>query len=453
MCADLRDGHGTSGEPGLVFLRGSFLEPNSAIVLRVFTPTIIIYGYLGVLRGYFQAHRTMTQTSISQILEQIANAFVSVFGALFLTNLVKDSDATTRAIYGACGSAAGTGAGVIVALLFMLWTYWMNRKTIQKRAERDLSGADQSYEMIFKSLILIVTPIIVSSCIYNMNVVVNQTVFIRILMRLKEFTEADASKLYGVFSGRAVVIANIPIALGAAMSSAMIPTISTSYAKGEIDSLNQKISGGIKVTMMLSVPAAVGLAVLARPVTYLLSPEAEYMDMAIMLLRGLSVTVLFYQLSTISNGVLQGIGKVRVPVINSAIALIAQTVLIIPLLIYTDLLQDCLVIATIFYSFTICMLNQWSVHKYLNYKQEMLNTFVAPFAASAVMGVIAYLVYEGLLMIHCHYAIALLVAIVIAVPVYFVTIILIGGMKEEDMRKIPKGYLLVKAAKKVHLLK
>lgn len=451
----------------LFFGADLFLEPNSAVVLRVFTPTIVIYGYLGVLRGYFQAHRSMTQTSVSQILEQIANAFVSVFGAYFMVNLAvkqveKESGMlalldpaaveTKKAIYGASASAAGTGSGVLIALLFMIGMYLLNKKLIHKRIKNDRSGVEESYGAIFKSLMLIVTPIIISSCIYNMNTVVNQTVFVKILMNVKEFTESQASKLYGVFSGRAVVIANIPVAVGAAMSSALIPTISSSYAKGEIASLNQKVAGGIKATMLISIPAAVGIAVLARPIMYLLSPEAEHMDMAIFLLQCMSITVIFYQLSTISNGVLQGIGKVNIPVINSAIALGLQTLLIIPLLIYTDLNENCLVIATIFYSFTICMLNQRSVRKYLGYRQEMLNTFMVPFVSSAVMGIMAFLVYEGLLLIHCHYVIALFAAVFVAVLVYFVVVIKLGGMTEEDMRRLPKGHAIVRLAKKMRLI-
>ena len=59
------------------------VETNSTIVLRVFAPTIFLSGFLGVLRGYFQAHRTMLQTSFSQIIEQILTAVVSL-GAAYL---------------------------------------------------------------------------------------------------------------------------------------------------------------------------------------------------------------------------------------------------------------------------------------------------------------------------------------------------------------------------------
>ncbi len=115
----------------------SFVMGNSVPVLRVFAPTIFFYGLLGVLRGYFQAHRTMMQTSVSQILEQILNAAVSLGVAygLIQVAVLKEGDASTQAMYGAIGSALGTGSGVVVALLFMAVIYMVNRKTINRRIE------------------------------------------------------------------------------------------------------------------------------------------------------------------------------------------------------------------------------------------------------------------------------------------------------------------------------
>ena len=105
-----------------------FLSPQEAAVLRAFAPIIFVYGILGVLRGYFQAHKSMIQTSVSQILEQIANAIVSIGAAYLLIQGTMgtmempelEADQISRATYGAVGSALGAGAGVLVALLFMI---------------------------------------------------------------------------------------------------------------------------------------------------------------------------------------------------------------------------------------------------------------------------------------------------------------------------------------------
>ena len=140
---------------------GLFVETAAIPVLRTLAPTIFVYGMLGVLRGYFQAHKSMVQTSVSQIFEQILNAAVSV-GAAYL--FMKKYNAPE---YGAIGSALGTLSGVVTALLVVLWAYAISHKKIKKRIERDNSNVLDDYKDIFKSMLLIVTPIILSTFIYN----------------------------------------------------------------------------------------------------------------------------------------------------------------------------------------------------------------------------------------------------------------------------------------------
>ena len=102
------------------FFGADFLIPGrAAMVLRTLAPTIFFSGLLGVLRGYFQANRSMVQTSVSQILEQILNAAVSMLAAWGLMQIFAGEDELTCAAWGAVGSAVGTGVGVLIALAFM----------------------------------------------------------------------------------------------------------------------------------------------------------------------------------------------------------------------------------------------------------------------------------------------------------------------------------------------
>ena len=121
----------------VAFFFGNYLLPvnqqQALLALRMLAPTIFFSAILGVMRGYFQAHSTMMPTSISQILEQIANAIVSILAAwLLIKKFAVDEE--THAIYGAAGGAMGTGAGVLTGLAFMLIVYAANRKSIHKRS-------------------------------------------------------------------------------------------------------------------------------------------------------------------------------------------------------------------------------------------------------------------------------------------------------------------------------
>ena len=425
----------------------------SVAALRVLAPTIFFSGFLGVLRGYFQAHGSMLHTSLSQILEQILNATVSILAAYLLMDMVSGSSDTTRAIYGSAGSALGTGAGVVTALLFMLGMYMLNRRMISRRAAHDRTGKLDSYGDIFKIILTIVTPFILSTFIYNCSTVVNMEIYYRVLENYKDANSITTHIDYGIFATQAVSVVNIPIAIATAISSATIPGLASSYVRQKYEATRNQVAKAVRMTMLISIPASVGLMLLSRPIMHFIFPQKDSLDQASALLAALAVTVILYGLSTLTNAVLQGIGRVNTPVIHSVIALVIQVAGLVALLFYTEFNLYALVCANVIYSLVMCILNQISVRKHLGYKQEIMKTFVKPLLASLVMGAVAYGVYYGLYMLVPVSRIVLLVAIGIGAAVYFVVILLIGGVNEEELRAFPKGAMMVHIAKKMHLLR
>lgn len=446
----------------LFFGAGFFLDSETVPVLRTFAPTIFVYGILGVLRGYFQAHRSMVQTSVSQILEQIVNAAVSVGAAWLLIQHfmgtleipADEAERVSRATYGAIGSALGTGAGVAVAMLFMLGIYALNRRMIHRRIQHDKHTNMESYGEIVKTITMVVTPFILSTAVYNLSDVINSTLYTEVLPDLKQVDSIFYVDNYGVFSSLAQTISKIPIAFATAMAAAMIPTVTASIAAKRFDETKTKIGVAVKSTMVISIPSAVGLFVLAKPVTALLFPSQsdETLTYAGMLLMSLALSVVFYALSTLNSNVLQGLGRVNVPIVNAAIALVVQTVTVFVLLQYTALDLYSLAIANTVYSGMMCVMNQWAVRRAVGYRQELVKSFGIPFLASAFMGLAAWAVYEGVYLMTKSMRVAVLPAVAVAVVVYFVMLLALRGLTEEELRGFPKGYLLVKMAKKCRLL-
>ncbi len=427
------------------------VEKNSVIVLKVFTPTILLSGLLGVFRGYFQAHSTMLQTSVSQIIEQIFNAVVSILAAYLFILAVNQSDPTTQAISGAIGSAIGTGAGVLIALLFMLIIYLLNKGFIQKRYHRDLGNQTEPYPEVLRRIFISITPIILSTFIYNLNTALNQTIYTKILIYIKDYQEQMVASQYGIFAGEAVVIANIPIALASAISVSMLPSISGTYSLGNMEDTNHKIDMALRTTMLISIPSAVGLAVLSRPIVQILFPQKDTLIQASEILFYLSITVVFFSLSTVTNAVLQGINMAKLPVINALIALTAQTALLVVILLFTDWNIHALTTAAIIYSLLMCVLNGLSIWKNLRYRLNIKSNILIPLAASSIMGVIAGLSYLCFYALSESNTISLLLAIIIAIPFYGIIIIKLGGIHEHELIILPKGKRIVEFAKKVKL--
>lgn len=438
----------------LTFVGAPFLvgkNQNAVVALRVLSPTIFFSGFLGVLRGFFQAHGSMVHTSISQVIEQILNAAVSILAAKLLIGFVRDGDATTRAIYGSAGSALGTGAGVLIGLLFMFGMYRLNSGIIKRRVERDRTWHEESYKDIFKVIFTIVTPFILSTFIYNCTTAVNMNVYLYV-MDYKKMDAILASNQYGIFSGLAVAVVNIPIAIASSMSSAIIPGVSASFVKGTVVQTRKQVTRAIQMTMLIAIPASVGIAVLPRPIMHFIFPQRESLDMASALLEALAVTIVLYSLSTLTNAILQGIGKVNTPVIHAAAALVIQLAALFALLLYTDLGLYALAAANAVYSLVMCILNHFSVRKHLEYRMDVVKLFLKPLFAAVIMGAVVFGVYHGLILLIPVSRVVLLLAIGIGVCVYGAVLLLVGGVSREELQAFPRGYTLVHIAEKLHLL-
>lgn len=468
----------------LFFGAGLFVEKTAVPVLRTLAPTIFLYGILGVLRGYFQAHKSMVQTSVSQILEQIANAAVSVGGAYLLiragaagvvaesaknavgaadaadiagaasTAVVAEAENVNRAVNGAVGSALGTGIGVLVALLFMLGIYGLNRGLIHNRIRRDRHREVDSYGSILKMITAVVTPFILSTAVYNLSSSVNTKIYTDFYPELKELDLVEITARWGVFSGQALTISNIPIAFASAMAAAMIPSVAQLIAAGDRDGTREKIGVAVKTTMLISIPCGVGLLVLGKPVTALIFPSAraESLELAGKALMALSLSVIFYALSTLNSSILQGLGKVNTPIVNAAVALAIQTAAAWGLLFYTKFDIYGIAIANTLYSGIMCLLNQWAVRRAVGYRQEVKKTFGIPMLAAFFMGAAAWAVYEGMYLLTQSMRISVLPAVLVAVVVYFVMLLALRGVTKEELMGMPKGYLLVRIATKCRLV-
>ena len=447
----------------LFFGAGLLVEEAAVPVLRTFAPTVFIYGMLGVLRGYFQAHKSMAQTSVSQVLEQVANAVVSVGAAyLLIKNTMgtlemptEETEQILRATRGAIGSALGTGVGVLVALLFMLAVYKLNKSFIDRRIRYDRHTEVDSYREILKMITMVVTPFVLSTAIYNLNDTINNAFYTKIYLKVRELDTVGTYSGWGVLSGQALTISKIPIAFASAMAAAMIPTVAQLIAARNVEGAKDKIGVAVKTTMIISIPCAVGLFVLARPMTCLLFPANTQAseDLATGLLMALAISIVFYALSTLNSQILQGLGRMNVPIVNAAIALGFQTVVVVVLLFFTKLDLYSVVIANIIYSGIMCVLNQLAVRKAIGYRQEIMRTFVIPLLASVFMGAVAWAVYEGFLLMTKSPRISVIPAVLIGAAAYFALLILFRGVTETELRGFPKGHLLVRLAKKCRLMK
>lgn len=422
-------------------------QPGTAIPLKILAPTIFISAVMGVLRGYFQGKKTMVPTALSQLIEQIVNAVVSIAASYFF--MKKYNPSPDVEAYGAAGSTLGTCIGAFVALLFLIFIYFIYKPTIRKQLTRDRNSDYEPYKQMFTLLIITIIPVILSQTVYQITGVIDGALYGHI-MDGKGIAEEIRDDMYGEYTGFYKTLTNLPVAIASAMASSIVPSIVSAFSREDRKELHEKINSSIHFNMIIAFPCAVGMGVLAGPILQLIFPRAT--DLGAGLLGTGSIAIIFFALSTISNGILQGINKMRVPVINSAISVVIHVIIVVIALQVFNMGTYGLVLGNATFALVVCILNWMSIRKYLEYKQEIKKTFVIPAVSSAIMGVVTWLVYQGIYLLAHSNIISTILSIIIAVIVYFAALLLLKGVDEDDLDGFPLGRTLLRLALKLHLL-
>ena len=157
------------------------------------------------------------------------------------------------------------------------------------------------------------------------------------------------------------------------------------------------------------------------------------------------MTVIFSALSTITNGVLQAIGKARIPLRNSAISLVLNVITVaICSFVAPQMGVFSVLIASLVFAVAMCVLNAMSLKKYLCHKNDFINGYGKPLTAAAGMGVVAWVVYYGLHLLVPIRIVCLGVSVLLAAMVYLILYVIVTKTTAEQMRRFPMGNYVVK---------
>lgn len=429
-----------------VIAKYMFATPNMAMPLRALAPTVLVFSIMGVLRGLFQGMGTMIPTSISQIIEQVINAIVSVALPAYIVHAFASSPYV--AAYAAAGGTTGTFMGALASLIFLLIVFSMYRPVMKKQIRRDKSGKEDSYQEIFKLMIMTIVPIILSQTVYQLSGTVDASLFSNITASTGA-ASSEIESLWGVYSGYYRLLTNVPVAIASALGTSAIPSIVASRVKGNDDAVHSQVRATIKFNMLIAIPAAVGMTVLAKPILAILFPAAG--DLAVQCLTIGSIAVVFFSLSTVSSSILQGIDLMKKSVVNSAISLALHIVLVVVMLKFLNLGVIGLVIGNVTFALVVCILNWIAIGKALDYKQEVKTTFVLPAVCSIIMGIGCRIIYEAMLFLTSRVFISFIVAFLMALIIYATMLLVFKVMTEEEIKEMPMGGKLHALLVKLHV--
>ncbi|MDR2939963.1 MAG: polysaccharide biosynthesis protein [Clostridiales bacterium] len=420
---------------------GLINTPEAAYTMLTLSPTIFIVTIMSSYRGYFQGLKNSVPTAVSQLVEQIVNA---VFTVALAWQFSKTSIAAAAA-----GGTAGTGIGAFAGLAIIIVIYNMAKPKIIRRVKLDRNREDYESDFsIVSELIKTAVPIIIGTAVFSLTNIIDIFMVKNILIN-SGYTPVQADELYGQLSGKYYVITTLPVTISTSLATAALPSIASSFKLRDLAAVHKKTNSAMRIAMILTIPAAVGIGILGTPILELLFPK--HSGGGVLLQVG-SISILFLALTQISTGMLQGIGRVKVP----AFAALCGALLKIPLnyifISIHELNVTGSVISTIFCYFLAAAIDVYFLIKYTNVKLDFATILIKPMAAAAVMGVACYTFYHSSIFLTENNTISVIISILISIFAYFTMLLLLRGLQRDDIIELPFGSKICYVLEQINML-
>lgn len=400
--------------------------------LKAIAPALIFVPVMSAFRGYFQGRQNMNPTAVSQFVEQIFRVGIGL--ALAYALMSESLDAA------AAGATFGATAGSVAGLLVIAIIYFMSKRVINYNIKRNRRhGTKESGKSIIKQILIIAVPITIGSSILPL---INAADSMLVTRRLLDggFSIDEARILWGQLSGYCNTMIGLPQVITQAVAIAMVPAVAGAFRVGRTNEVHENINLGIRTSMIIGMPCAIGIMALAEPILLLLFPkEPAGVASAAPTLMIMCVSVALMSVLQTTTGILQGINKQMAPVKNLAIGAVGKIVLTYILVAVPALNIKGAALGSVFVYAVALALNMKAVVKYTGTRVDMSLAFIKPTIASVMMGVCAFASYKLLYMTLESNAMATMSAIVIGAAVYGALILGLKAITKEEIGRIPGG--------------
>ncbi|MGL4737322.1 MAG: putative polysaccharide biosynthesis protein [Cellulosilyticaceae bacterium] len=402
-------------------------EPDTIYSLWGLSLSPIFICIMGGYRGYFQGMQNMFPTAVSQVVENLGRVVIGLSLAYFFMPHIGKA---------AGGASFGAVAGGVCGSLTLALLYLKYKPSIQAEMAGQTKVTEElKFGKVAKTVLWIAIPISIGAAVNSFMNFMDSAFVTSTLVGYGVESEV-ATAAFGQLTKVATFI-NFPLTFGMALVVGLVPAIAEAIAKKDQAEVQGKIELGSRFALLISLPAAVGLAVLANPIMNFIYPGAPDGG-NVLAVAALSIP--FIMLAQAFTGILQGMGKVWIPVQALVIATIIKGVLNV-LLVASPLQVVGAAIASIVGYAVFMFYNYYTIKKYTGFKLNMSLVIIKPIIASLVMGAAAMLTYKGLSLVldqtsMLQNAVMTLAGVGIGAIVYAVVIFVIGGISKEDIGEL-----------------
>jgi len=396
-------------------------DPRAYLAIVAVSPALFLVAVMASLRGLFQGLQDMRPTAWSQVVEQIVRVTTMFTLGLWLMQ---------RSIeHAAAGAVFGAVTGAVAGLVFLGQRYFAARDELGRRAEASVADHVEPTGRIIRQILNVAVPISLASIIMPMMQFIDMAI-VPARLQAQGLPYQLATGLYGQLSGMAYPLIYVPTIFTAALTMSLVPAVSEAKVKNP-EWVLRRTQLAVRLNLIVAIPSAVGLAVLATPISDVLYRE----PMAGIPLLWLAPGVIFVSTQMISGAVLQGLGRADIPVKNLMIGAIFKLILTY-LLAGTALGIRGAALATVIGFAVNAYLNTQAAANLQGRSLDTLRLSLLPSLAAVAMGICAWLMH-AVLGARVGQGRATLLAIIAAAVIYSVLLLLSGGVKVAEIEMMP----------------
>ncbi|MEG0613502.1 MAG: polysaccharide biosynthesis protein [Clostridium sp.] len=390
-------------------------DPKSYNSFMVISCGPVFVCIMCTFKGYFQGLQNMNSTAVSQVVEQLGRV---LFGVLFAYILLP------RGIeYAAAGAVFGTVIGGVFGSVYLGIKYFK----VKGRGHGIKTKKDSEILGILTQAAL---PISVGAAVGTIMALIDSVIVPQRLL-VAGYTIEESAGLYGQFSGKAMTLQNIPLALSIALCAALVPIVSELYSMRNQRELSRRIDMVFKLSFVIGIPSCLGLFFMAKPIMGLvfMGDIAGYE-----ILKLLSLTIPLIIITQTTTSLLQSCGRYMMPVYYLGVGCIFKVIITYVLVGMPGMNIYGAVIGSIVGYGVTSILNIIEVKRLLRVKIGFYEVFIKPLFISLIMIIAVVFIYNNVYNYTISNGISCLVAIAIGVTIYGILAMVFRVFTFEDIR-------------------
>lgn len=428
---------------GARYISNAMLQiPEAELTMVALAPAIFFVAIASVIRGYFNGMHTMKATANSQTLEQVFKTF---FTLVFVELIAIFTNADTTLM--AAGATIATTLATFLSFGYLYLYYKATKKNVKNdETIYNKKIKQESVKKVLKKILIVSIPITITALLSTINKNIDS---FTVVGGLKTFItdEARAKELYGIISGKVDTLTSLPLSFNVAFSSALVPAVASAVAMKNKKVASEKISFTLLATILIGLPATVGMIIFAEPILKLLFPMQSE---GTFVLQITSLTIIAIALVQTINAALQGIGRVNVPAIALTIGVIIKFICNVTLVPNPNFGINGAAIGSVLCYIVADLIAFIVLKRSIKIETKLSKFVIKPLLASIIMGIISYGLYINIIGIIGN-KLATIISLIVAVIVYGLSVATLKVLTKEEILMLPLGSKIYKALNKLKI--